>query len=283
MKKQLLAILTALSLSFGAFPVYAQEIKDSNTLVYTYSMPFDTKLKTVDNQLYISARDAATILGAGITWNDATKTAVIYETNHTLVFTVDESGYYNNSIQMYSLNKPVVIDEKCYISFIDLLNGAGRRYDYSADGSINVLSPLNTDEGNRTILTSDEYAQKYLNNKQTNSYYTPSQPNYYKPPYSYESNNSYIQSQDYKEYYDKYKEAADKSLESAEKARAEAAELERQLNESLYEQACRDAYVKYQKELLNASTHGTYSSTYADAAKQQYEAELAKYKEKYGM
>ena len=94
---------------FGAVPAYAQEIKDSTSAVYTYSMPFDTKLKTVDGQLYISARDAATLLGSGISWDGSTKTAVIFETDHTLVFKVGEAGYYNNSVQMYSSNKLLLL------------------------------------------------------------------------------------------------------------------------------------------------------------------------------
>ena len=79
-------------------------------------------------------------------------------------------------------------------------------------------------------------------------------------------------------------------MEAAEQAKADAdqrmqniADLESQLNNSLYEQACRDAYVKYMKELQNASTYGSYASAYADGAKQEYEAELERLKNQYGM
>ena len=263
-------------------------------------MPFDTELKAVDTQLYISARDAAIMLGAGISWDANSKTVIIYETNHTLVFTVGQSGYYNNAIQMYSLNKPVIINEKCYISLIDVLNGAGRRYSITGSDSINVLNPLGTDENSRTILTSDEYAQQYL-------YNTPS-PDNYTPSYSYEPNYSYNQAPDYKEYYsrseeayDRYRESYDrleesynKYMEAAEQAVADAeqrmqniAELENQLrnqpNNNNYEQAYKDAYVKYMQEMLNASTYGPYAPAYADAAEQAYEAELERLNNQYGM
>ena len=290
MKKKLLAFIMALSLSLGAIPAYAQTIIDSPVKVTIYSMPFDTELKAVDTQLYISARDAAIMLGAGISWDANSKTVIIYETNHTLVFTVGQSGYYNNAIQMYSLNKPVIIDEKCYISLIDVLNGAGRRYSITGSDSINVLNPLGTDENSRTILTSDEYAQQYLYNKPSTRYYTPTQPNNYEPSYSYKPNYSYNQAPDYEEYYERYTESYNKYMEAAEQAKADAeqrmqniADLESQLNNSLYEQACRDAYVKYMKELQNASTYGSYASAYADGAKQEYEAELERLKNQYGM
>ena len=290
MKKKLLAFIMALSLSLGAIPAYAQTIIDSPVKVTIYSMPFDTELKAVDTQLYISARDAATLLGAGISWDANSKTVIIYETNHTLVFTVGQSGYYNNAIQMYSLNKPVIINEKCYISLIDVLNGAGRRYSITGSDSINVLNPLGTDENSRTILTSDEYAQQYLYNKPSTGYYTPTQPNNYEPSYSYKPNYSYNQAPDYEEYYERYTESYNKYMEAAEQAKADAeqrmqniADLESQLNNILYEQACRDAYVKYMKELQNASTYGSYASAYADGAKQEYEAELERLKNQYGM
>ena len=42
MKRRILTLVLSCSLIFGAVPAYAQEIKDSTSAVYTYSMPFDT-------------------------------------------------------------------------------------------------------------------------------------------------------------------------------------------------------------------------------------------------
>lgn len=268
MKRRILTLVLSCSLIFGAVPAYAQEIKDSISAVYTYSMPFDTKLKTVDGQLYISARDAATLLGAGISWDSSTKTAVIFETDHTLVFKVGEAGYYNNSVQMYSSNKPVIIDETCYISLADCLKGAGRRYEYLSDGSINVLCPLKT--YNSGMMTSDEYAQQYLNKPSTNQYYKPYVP--YSTNGTYSPNANYYNKFDYD--YNKYEEYANELYEKAEQAKKEAAEL--QQYDPAYEEAARDAYIKYKMDSLNASTYGPYAGVYEEAARQEYEAALAK-------
>lgn len=281
MKKKILTAILSLSLIFSAVPAYAQVIEDSSVIVYTYSMPFDTKLKSVDKQLYISARDAATMLGAEISWNDATKTAVIYEANHTLVFTIDKSGYYNNSIQMFSVNKPVIINGKCYVSLIDVLTGARKQYKFSADGSINVLTPVNIDANNREILTSDEYAEQYLYNKPSYNNYTYQS---YPPYYTYKPNFSYSGSQfNYDYSYDDYQEYIDEALEKANQAKIEASQLQQQINESLYEQACQKAYQEYQMARLNASTYGAYANSYLESARQQYESTLEMYKEMYGM
>ena len=156
---------------------------------------------------------------------------------------------------MYSSNKPVIIDETCYISLADCLKGAGRRYEYLSDGSINVLCPLKT--YNSGMMTSDEYAQQYLNKPSTNQYYKPYVP--YSTNGTYSPNANYYNKFDYD--YNKYEEYANELYEKAEQAKKEAA---------------RDAYIKYKMDSLNASTYGPYAGVYEEAARQEYEAALAK-------
>lgn len=275
MKKKFALLIILSGIMLGGVSANAQTVTDSDILLYAENQLYNTKLKNVDGQLYISSRDASELLDAGIMWNDTTKTLTIFEANHTLVFKVDKEGYYSNAMQMFSVNKPIIIDEKCYISLIDVLKGSGRQYNYFADGSIS-LTGINYTSPQKDILTSEEYAQQYLYNKPYyNNYYQSS--NAYTPPYSNSTD-------DYQGgYTNEYQKYIDESLEKAAQAKEKAEELQKENNKSLYEQACQQAYIEYQRAKLNAASYGSYANSYLESARIQYESKLEMYKEMYGM
>ncbi|MDY4080135.1 MAG: copper amine oxidase N-terminal domain-containing protein [Candidatus Metalachnospira sp.] len=270
MKKQMLSILTILNLSLGAMPAYAQSVVDSTTKVFVDNQPSEIKLKNIDGYTYISVRDVSDVLKYDIYWYDESKTAVVADSAHTLVFTVGNDGYYNNSTFVSSGNAPIIIDNKTYVALRDILTGTEVYFVFNGnDNTLKITSNTYDSNGNR-IMTSEEYTEKYINNRPTYNY-TPSQPKSTVPNYSY----SYTEYDDFTE---KINNSKNQALNNAAEAQQKADELQYQLNKTKCEEACRQAYIEYKQKSLSVSNKYD-----ADALYQAYLDKVEYYESYYGV
>lgn len=276
MKKKLLTILTALTISMCSMTAYAGAIVDSTVNVYIDNKPSNIKLKNVNGFNYISVRDISEVLNYDIFWYDASKTVSVSDSAHTLAFIVGTQGYYDNGVHVSSGNTPTIIDDKVYVSFRDILSGTEVYFVYTANDNTLRITSNTYDANGKKILSSEEYADKYINNP-SNAYssqyqYKNTIPNqYYYPSYNKPDLSETIQNAE---------DLKNQALQNAAEAQAKVNEYQQQLaqlNEQRYAEACKQAYLDYMFALKNPHTES------AEQLEQEYLNKVERLKIIYGI